>query len=197
MTASSEYWDARYKNGGHSGMGSYGVLAQFKADVLNQFVEQNGVKTVIEFGCGDSHQLSLYKIPEYLGLDVAEAAVAMCSTRFAKDTTKRFKVVKHPIYTDETADMSMSLDVLFHLVEADVYEEYIRALFNSANKYVAIYASNYDELTAPHVRRRKFTTFIDKNISGWELFNTVNNARPASLYADGSESDFYFYRKVG
>ena len=50
--SSTDYWIKRYESGGNSGSGSYGVLAQYKAEIINQFVIRNKLSTVIEFGCG-------------------------------------------------------------------------------------------------------------------------------------------------
>ena len=56
---SASYWDSRYVSGGTSGAGSYGHLAEFKANVLNTFVANRNIKLVIEFGFGDGNQLIL------------------------------------------------------------------------------------------------------------------------------------------
>src|SRR5579859_8234848 len=56
---SSTYWEERYRAGGNSGAGSYGRLAEFKAEVLNGFVHSRGIRSVVEFGCGDGAQLAL------------------------------------------------------------------------------------------------------------------------------------------
>ncbi|GAJ08100.1 unnamed protein product, partial [marine sediment metagenome] len=57
FSGSREYWESRYAGGGTSGAGSYGKPAEFKAQVLNSFVKDNGISSVIEFGCGDGNQL--------------------------------------------------------------------------------------------------------------------------------------------
>ena len=75
---SEVYWESRYRSGGNSGPGSFGELAGFKADVLNAFICSEGIKSVIEFGCGDGHQLSLARYPRYLGIDVSRFAIARC-----------------------------------------------------------------------------------------------------------------------
>ncbi|WP_048031256.1 MULTISPECIES: hypothetical protein [Brevibacillus] len=46
-------WEDNYASGGNSGLGSYGVLALFKAEVINEYIKEQQVKSVIEFGCGD------------------------------------------------------------------------------------------------------------------------------------------------
>jgi hypothetical protein len=77
--SSASFWESVYRQGGTSGPGSHGRLAQFKAEILNAFVQTRNVRTVIEFGCGDGAQLSLAKYPEYVGVDVSPIAVKRCS----------------------------------------------------------------------------------------------------------------------
>ena len=64
---SSSYWENRYVADGNSGPGSYGDLAIFKAKILNEFIGTKNVQSVIEFGCGDGHQLSLARYPRISG----------------------------------------------------------------------------------------------------------------------------------
>ena len=71
---SAQYWDDRYRLAGNSGAGSYGRLADFKANVLNEFVAREKIASVVEFGCGDGNQLSLSRYPRYTGFDVSEHA---------------------------------------------------------------------------------------------------------------------------
>jgi SAM-dependent methyltransferase len=82
FTNSVDYWIKRYKTGGNSGAGSYNRLAEFKAEVVNSFVKNNNVQTVIEFGCGDGNQLKYLDIPHYLGYDVSPDAVEYCKKVF-------------------------------------------------------------------------------------------------------------------
>lgn len=44
--------------GGNSGAGSYNQIGVFKAEIVNNFVKANGVRTVVEFGFGDGQQLT-------------------------------------------------------------------------------------------------------------------------------------------
>jgi len=85
---SAAYWESRYKKGGTSGAGSYAQFAEFKAEVLNEFVQANAVRSVIEFGCGDGNQLTLAHYPRYVGVDVSPAAVEKCRALFQADATK-------------------------------------------------------------------------------------------------------------
>ncbi|WP_253901916.1 hypothetical protein [Brevibacillus sp. HB1.3] len=39
-----KYWEDNYASGGNSGLGSYGVLALFKAEVINAYIKEQQVK---------------------------------------------------------------------------------------------------------------------------------------------------------
>jgi len=41
------YWENRYKNNGNSGAGSYGRLAEFKAEIINKFIADKNINSVI------------------------------------------------------------------------------------------------------------------------------------------------------
>jgi len=178
---SARYWADRYRRHGNSGEGSYGELALFKAEVLNNFVKQNSVESVIEFGCGDGNQLSLANYPQYTGVDITREAVLHCRGIFAKDTTKRFLHASE--YSGEQADLALSLDVIFHLVEDDVFAQYMQQLFAASTKYVVVYSSNADTLFAeyPHVRHREFTRWIEIHRPNWLLTQTIPNRYPVGL----------------
>jgi len=196
--SSGKYWDERYAHGGNSGPGSYGHLARFKADMLNAFVREHAVASVIEFGCGDGNQLALAQYPRYAGYDISAAALALCRDRFAGDSTKEFFLAAD--YDQRQADLALSLDVIFHLTEDDVYEAYMRTLFAASRRYVAVYSSDRDEPASPgsiHVRHRAFTRWVDaQSGSPWTLVRKVSNAYPYDGdYHATSFSDFYFYEK--
>jgi cyclopropane fatty-acyl-phospholipid synthase-like methyltransferase len=193
---SASYWEARYRDGSTSGAGSYGRLAQFKATILNDFVQTNDIRTVIEFGCGDGAQLELARYPRYVGVDVATGSVERCSERFAHDPTKRFYLASAIPSDLGKFDLVLSLDVIYHLVEDSVFDSYMRSLFSAAQRHVVIYSSNYESLTGtPHVRHRKFTAWIAKNARHWQPAGSVPNRFPfdSTRPDDTSFADFYFF----
>lgn len=193
---SLSFWEDRYRKGGTSGSGSYGQLAKFKAEILNNFVLMNHISTVIEFGCGDGAQLELANYPQYVGVDVAAVAVERCSLRFVNDSTKHFYLADDLPSNSATFDLALSLDVIFHLVEDFVFHSYMHTLFRHSRRYVAIYASNYDGLTeSPHVRHRNFTNWIVRNMPEWRPAGFVRNRYPfePSRPDETSFSDFHFF----
>jgi SAM-dependent methyltransferase len=196
--SSAGYWERRYRSGGNSGPGSYNHLAEFKAEVLNGFVAERKVESVVEFGCGDGNQLTLAKYPSYVGYDLSPVAVAGCKRRFAGDSSKRFHLASE--YDGRRADLALSLDVVFHLTEDEVFDQYMRRLFGAASRYVIVYSSNQDEPIEPvsvHVRHRQFTRWVQSEMpSEWVLLRNIPNRYP---YTGDSEAtsfaDFYIYEK--
>ncbi len=195
---SAEYWNERYSAGGDSGVGSYGQFAKFKADVLNEFIAAHQVHSIIEFGCGDGNQLRLAKYPAYLGLDVSNEAVSRCRALFESDIQKSFRMMNE--YADDRSDLALSLDVIYHLVEDEVYENYMRVLFEAADRFVIVYSSNFDDdhrNDGAHVRHRKFTKWIDDNIQNFRLIKHLPNRYPFSGdYIKGSFAEFFFYERT-
>jgi hypothetical protein len=195
VPGSKNYWEIRYADGGNSGAGSYGRLAYFKAEVLNNFVKTHNITSIIEFGCGDGNQLSLAHYPKYTGFDVSETAVKLCRQRFKNDTAKTFALLND--YAHQKAELTVSLDVLYHLIEDAVFEEYIERLFCASSNFVIIYACNFDRETEYHVRCRTFTGYIEEHIKGWRLINHIPNKYPYDKTEPNttSWSDFYIYKK--
>lgn len=198
---SADYWENRYKKGGNSGAGSYNSLASFKAEVINSFIKQHQVNTVIEWGCGDGSQLLLMYYPDYYGIDISETAVEMCKNRFRDDPRKHFYWSGVDNFSlRKRADIALSLDVIYHLVEDDVFEKYMKQLFESAEKYVCIYSCNdNDENSWSHIKHRKFTDWIDnKYPNEWQLISLIKNKYPYDKdnLQNTSWSDFYFYERI-
>lgn len=204
FTGSRKYWESRYAGGGTSGLGSYGEVAEFKAKVLNDFVKKYNVKTVVEFGCGDGNQLSLADYPSYIGLDISKSAIQLCSARFREDTTKSFFLYDpdhfHESQRLSSAELAISLDVIYHLVEDEIFYTYMRHLFSASHRFVIIFSSDTNASAAhlaPHVRNRGFSEWIMKNITGWKLIEKIPNifADKNELYADAA-ADFFIYEKT-
>ena len=151
-------------------------MALFKASIINNFVNKNNIKTVIEWGSGDCNQLSLANYKKYIGYDVSKTAIKICQKKFKKDKTKTFIYMKDNFINVKKGDLSISLDVIYHLLEDNVFNLYMKNLFNSSKKYVCIYSSNLDKKWAKHVRHRKFTDWIKKNISNeWKIKEYIPN----------------------
>lgn len=197
---SKHFWENNYSSGGNSGEGSYGILAEFKANFINELISSQRITSIIEFGCGDGNQISLGKYPEYIGIDVSASAIELCKKRFAGDLSKRFFTLDE--YVESKSDCSLSLDVIYHLVEDAVFESYMSSLFSAARKFVVIYSTDYDLSYGPgvHVRHRDFKSWIARNAEEWTLRQHVPNTHKQTVANDdrskSSSADFFIYEKV-
>ncbi|MEM7032859.1 MAG: hypothetical protein AAF629_25140 [Chloroflexota bacterium] len=198
FNGSEQYWIDRYATGGNSGSGSYEELATFKAEFLNAFVAEHNIDTVIEYGCGDGNQLQMATYPRYIGFDVSPDALCLCRETFQSDTTKTFKLMTE--YDQEQAALTLSLDVLYHLVEDSVFQAYMTRLFTSSTQFVIIYSSDSDsqnDIQAPHVKHRQFTTWVQTNMPQWHLIQHIPNKYPsAAHHSEGYQADFYVYQRT-
>jgi hypothetical protein len=179
--------------GGTSGMGSVGRLARFKATTINRFVAGNGITSMIDLGCGDASQLALLELPaDYVGVDVSPSALALCSTQFPE---RRF-ITPEVLRTLPPAELTLSLDVIYHLIEDDLFAATMRTLFAWATRFVVIYASNRDAAaSSPHVRHRRFTDHVASTEPDWRLLAHLPNPYPYDHACPDKTSfaDFFIY----
>jgi SAM-dependent methyltransferase len=190
--SSNMYWEQRYRAGGDSGAGSRGEMAAWKAATINAFVAANAIADVLDLGCGDGYLLSLLRVPAYTGTDVSPAALARCAAQFPQH---RF-VPLAQLEPDLRADLVLSIDVMFHLVEDGVFMRYLHDAFTRARRFVLIHSSNFDSAwPAPHVRHRRFTDLVADARPEWRLIAHLPNRHPydPARPSDTSFADFFVY----
>ena len=187
MKEYEKVWDKHYSDGGNSGIGSYNEHFEYKTNIINDIIEKYQIKNIIDFGCGDGNQISNLNIEEYLGVDVSIEAVKICQTKYKDDLNKKFELYDETFKNKNKTDLTLSLDVIYHIILDESYYKYMNDLINSTNKYVLIYSSNFDDLNwESHVRHRQF----DKQITQeFELIKKINNILP------NCSADFYLYKK--
>lgn len=201
---STAFWEKNYKKGGTSGYGSYGKKGKTKAKFINKFLKDHPeIQKVIEFGCGDGNQISLINYPEFWGIDVSKTAVNMCNLKFAMNKDYHFRrldsidfnkflrqgsfgaTILHNYF-----DLSISLDVLGHLVEEDIWKAYIDNLRRCTTKYILIHGKSENDyrLDTPHCISRDFVSYIEKN-TFFKLVKYTPNP------VDGEGAGFYIFKK--
>ena len=193
MFDSKKYWNDRYNAGKHSGLGSYGRLAKYKADTINKFIKDKKIKSVLEYGCGDGNNLSLIKCDSITGLDVATNAIERCKNLMPLNT---FHVVDDVDLNTLSFELVLSLDVIYHLVEDEVYNDYISNLCKMSSKYIIVYSANFEGGEyCQHVRPRKFTEHPLLK-SEYKLIKSIKNKYHSNNDTEGSFSDWYIYEKL-
>lgn len=138
---SINYWKGRAN---WSGAGSRGALLDFKTNFVNNFIKDNEVSSVLDFGCGDMHFAKQLSVDEYVGVDIVDRAIPsdVASKNF-KLVVKRFDEVQE----DREFDLCMAIDVLYHIVRGE--EDYLESLLDNmilhSSKYLLIYAQDSDQ----------------------------------------------------
>ena len=192
---SADYWTNRYEEGRNSGAGSYGRLAEYKAKTINALVTEKAVSSVVEFGSGDGNQASLFEFPNYTGLDVSPLVVERARDRFGDREGWAFDTVEAANVAPRSFDMSMSLDVIYHLVEDTVFDTYMHGLFAAADRFVLIYASDHDaETLNSHVRHRAYSDWVAAHAPEFQVARTLEQPFPKSALSRTADTSFAFFR---
>jgi hypothetical protein len=127
---------------------------------------------------------------------VSRSAIALCKRRFAGDPAKSFFRYDGACFVDQaglfTAEAAISLDVIYHLTEDEVFETYLGHLFAAAERFVVVYSTNAGMTgTAPHVRHRRFTGWVEAHCPGWRL----EQVTPGPDTGPG-RADFFVYGRI-
>lgn len=187
------YWDRRYRDGRTSGAGSEGEQGRYKAEYVSTFCAEHDVKSVIDWGVGDGQVLELIRFPRntaYRGIDVSPTIIDQMREKFP--VNYEFQTVQEYRGSLRSKfDLALSMDVLFHFPSDDDYVNYLALLFESAARYVVIYATNYDGgRTSHHVMRRHFTPDIGVLHPEWNLIQIETPIR------EGLASFFVYEKEV-
>jgi len=196
---SATYWEKRYRSGRKAGAGSYGLLAHMKAAFVNRFVEANAITSILDLGCGDGFQTSLLVGIPYLGVEISPTILAQLYKSCEDPPPRRF-VLLDALAGEPRRDLGLSLDVVYTLVEDDVFAAHLRRLFLYARRCVIIYSSNKDiPYAGSHIRHRRFTDFVAAELPEWRLVAHVPNPYPldARRLAETSFADFFVFAAAG
>jgi len=160
---STDFWERRYKNGGNSGAGSYGRIARQKSDFLTSFITNHAIRTMVEYGCGDGNNLRLTeeRNPELriIGVDVSRTALRWCKEKMPRQTFLHKDEFNDGFpQKNEPVDLVVSLEVIFHLIEDEVFQAYMDSLTGIGSEWLIILSPDEDEnVIDAHVKKRKYT----------------------------------------
>jgi len=195
---SKDYWKNHYANERDSGSGSYGESAEWKASQLNDFVKARGIKSMVELGCGDGNQLRYIEVEKYTGIDPSIDAIKKCLSIHGSDKTKSFFTFDPDGFANNQAleaDVSVSMEVILHLIEDSRYEKYMTDLFSLSSRFVAIFNTASDvnpKGMQIHNRFRDHRNFVSENLPQWTQIGFQETPDVLGFY---SQTGFYFYEK--
>lgn len=183
------YWENRYKNNGNSGLGSYGKYYDFKSKIINEFLNNNEIKSIFDYGCGDGNQLLGLELKErsYVGSDISNFIIEKLNKKYTNNPKINF-ISNDKIINDIKYDLVMSLDVIYHIVDDEMYKLYIKNLKNLTGKYLIIYSSDEISASSPdHIKHRIFMNDVIDDGS-FSLITKIKNE-------ENTSADFYFFEK--
>ena len=192
MIDSNKYWKNRYAKGGNSGAGSYNQIAEYKGNVINNIIKSNNIESIFDFGVGDGNQLKYLKLNnvDYHGFDISNMVINNLKIKYDKKNNYHF-YLENELSDLIKCDLTMSNDVLYHLLEDSVFKLYMDKLFELSLDYVLIYSPDYNKDYNNHVKYREFTPYIKDNHQDFELIKHY----PNPLNDSNTNADFYLYRK--
>lgn len=165
--------------------------------------------TTINQNSGDGTQLSLSRYPQYTGLDVSKFAVHRLQQRFADDWKKRFILYNgtRAGLTGQTgkllqADLSFSLEVIFHITDANIYQNYMELLFDTSQRFVVIMSNDAPEIEncvsgkcysdRGHLRFWPVRNWVKEHRSEeWRFIGSLQHKYPEKAW-----SDFFFFART-
>ena len=90
--------------------------------------------SVLDVGCGDGEATQGLPLPVYTGLDISREAIRLARQ---KRLDGRFQVTKIQDFPGK-AELTICLDVLIHVADADEYRGTVAALLNSATRVLLV-----------------------------------------------------------
>ena len=200
---SNSYWTKRYghfekkKFKGASGNGRMNFRLKYKANVINTIIRKCEVKSVIDYGCGDGLLINLLTVDRYHGIEISQPLVDELLIRFKGQGNYQFGT-KACDSGQNFFDLALSIDVIFHLLEDDVYNTYLSQLFNGKSDFVLIKSSNHNEIGTgknAHIRHRFFLDDVCSRFPQYELIETYGPRRK-HIYFSISDRDLFFLYKI-
>jgi hypothetical protein len=155
----------------YSGSGTANPSTRIYIDNIVGFLEQHGISTIAELGCGDFRIMNevLRKVNvDYVGIDVVKALIDFNNTTFGNATT-RFERLDIIEGTLPQTDLVIIRQVLQHLSNAEIAKilkkisAYRWALITEHVPIGDDVVHNIDKIHGPHIRMKANSgVFIDK-----------------------------------
>jgi SAM-dependent methyltransferase len=208
------YWERRYLHGGFSGAGSRGESLSQKigfAHTVYGDVQKEGGCGVLDLGCGDGRFAAGFvkfgleeqvNFTAYRAVDISPKALEIAE-EFCRHNVPPEEVNRHMSFelfrpdrpeqpiTPGVFGLGLSLEVIFHILEDDIYDLYMRTLFDRCRTVFIQTAAD------PEPVRTAGDHIVWRDTQEW-----VWTHRPEAVcihhiprpFGDRSFSDFFVYR---
>jgi len=182
------YWEGNYKKGGTSGPGSIGQVRRWKWESIGKYAGQ--ITDVIDVGCGD---LSFWegKTPpsRYIGIDISQTIIDRNRNRWPNSTficSSADRTLKL-----EQARTVFCLDVLFHIMDDEIYKSILVNLTLYSSEWIFAYTWRKNPFTSPIFRTRVALSSLLHRKLGLALEN-IGDQSSDGLYQKYRKFEDYF-----
>ena len=172
MFDTATYWENRYMTGGISGPGSRGAEADEKVRIVQSVIDDRGVTSMIDLGCGDGYIATQLNVPMYVGYDPSAMSLKLCKTLMPE----RLFIDHLPHFVEPRLDLTLSMDVIFHLIDDIDFQKHLTILLGLTKKDALIYGTNHVQRGAAHVLHREWVGTIPLGWSVEELNSSYKKA---------------------
>lgn len=183
-TEVGQFWDDRYRRGDRA----TDAVAD-KAAYVNEAIARYGIRTMIDWGCGAGDQLAHFDLngmERYVGTDVSIEAIRQARERFPD----LYFIHRPKLRVKEAAELSLSLDVIFHQTTEELFVSHLDDVFDRASRLVVIRSTNTGSGQMGVVTQHHwFTPVVAIRFPDWKL---VDGGQGGQF---GSARAFYAYEK--
>jgi hypothetical protein len=189
-----EYWNKRFKKDDCVGWGSHPKDQWYRAkkEAVQKVIRENpDVKTVLDICCGDMK--FMMEIPElknntvkYTGIEPAKSIYDKITKEYPDKEILNIspsELIKTTMNRD--VDMIIAYDFLFHIIEDELYENFLKWVFHRNVKFVVI---SYDDVQSKEQRSenghyvpRNFKEYCKSLTYGFLPIQEVKSTRKSSL----------------
>ena len=178
-----KYWNTRYRTQGNSGVGSYGEEVKWKVNLVTQYAQDLNIKTLLDIGCGDfnfgRNLINRHQFVNYEAIDIADHIITRHQqTKLAEQINFKvcdFSNLPSPQLTHLKSEMSICMDVVFHLSNQRNHDNLLHNFLSSFTKVGMLCSWNKDIIKlykgkfANHTFYRP--TIFNKNEEIYQKFN--------------------------
>jgi len=218
-TETANYWERRYSSGGMSNTQDvvdqhvFPTLYKWRSVWLRHIFKHATAEgrplSVLDLGVGDGRQafniLCGGQVESLTGLDVSWFTVHALENRLNSD--RPLGCADMDVYWYDgfilpqeihglTFDVTLSLQVVFHLLEDALFERYMALLFMLAREVVVVHAPDIDDALPQiaHMRYRRFSSWVATWRPDWELKLRVPVPMEVGTHSDDA---LHVYGRLG
>lgn len=147
-----EYWENIYASGGNSGAGSRGKLKDWK---WSQITESIGdTSNIVDIGCGDMKFIGGHEPINYVGIDISKTIIDV--NKLVYPNYIFYNINADQYIPQLRAPVVLCMDLLFHIIDDDIYYKILDNIIKYSSKYIVIYSWDKNPIPLWNLKARYY-----------------------------------------